>query len=143
MSGKYMEELVVAWLGNRRRNAQERAVIELIQRTDARFRDDEDVREQAGKSLQRDFYRVAVAEKLAEKEEFTSASQEQLLARADEILNKSHHRFGPGAEPTTMRTIEEQRYQNAARVRWCNLLKKADVRAFDNRGGDTSYLRRG
>jgi hypothetical protein len=142
MFDSYMEELVAAWIGARRRDAQEAAVISLIQKTDARFTDDEDRRQRAGKQLQMDFYRVAIAEKLGEQDAFSSRTTAQLLTEADKILAKRHHRYSMNATPNDMRTPDEQRYQDTARVRWCNLLKKAGVPAFDNRGGDTSYLRR-
>ena len=142
MSESYMEELVAAWLCNRRRNAQEQAVIALIQHADVKFRHDDGLREQTGKALQKDFYRVAIAEKLAEADGLALTSRQQLLARADEILDKSHYRLGRNGKPKSMRTSEEQAYHNAVRTRWCILLKKAGVRAFDSRGGDTSGTRR-
>lgn len=138
----YMEELAAAFVSwFRHRDAVQDKVIRLIQKTDARFEDDEELRKSELRRLRADFCRVAIAERLLEKKDFSAASPEQLLRFANEILEKKCNVPHVRSRPKDMRTPEEERFYLGARVRWSGLLKKADVRAADNRGGDTSHLR--
>lgn len=137
----YMEELASAWVGwLRHRKAVQEKVVELIRRTDAQFKDDEHLRSSSLQLLRESFYRVAIAEKLVESGKYNSFSHAKLLSLAQEIRDKRGHK---GARSRDMRTADEERYYASARVRWSNLLKKADVRAADPRGGDTSSYRIG
>jgi hypothetical protein len=138
----YMEELSAAFIGwLRHRDAVQDAVIRLIQKTDTRFEDDEDLRKSELQRLRNDFWRVAVAERLTDKGS-TSTSSAQLLKRAEELLAKKCYDPLVHRRPPNMRTKEEEDHYLAARVRWSGLLKKAKVRAADSRGGDTSHFRR-
>ena len=138
----YMEALTTAWVGwIRHRNAVQNEVISLVQKTDTRFEHDEGMRKSELKRLQRSFYRVAVAEKLLEKNVTTNGSPAQLLKLADDILGKRCNIPGVRARPMDMRTQEEERYYGTVRVRWSYLLKKARVQASDDRGGDNSRSR--
>lgn len=139
---KYMEELAAAWVGwLRHRNAVQEKVINLIQAADERLQDDEELRKSELKRLQRSFYKVAIADKLREKKKFEGYSPEHLLKLADELLDKRVCVSGLRGRPSDMRTPDEERDYSAARVQWSNLLKKAQVRAADPRGGDTSRYR--
>jgi hypothetical protein len=139
----YMEELTSSWVGYvRHRNAVQDKVISLVRKTDTRFGDDEELRQSELKRLQRSFYRVAIADKLLDQEQFKSSSPARLLEMADEILEKRGNVRG-NRGGSDMRTAEEERYCGTVRVRWSTLLKRARVRAADPRGGDTSHYRIG
>lgn len=136
----YMEELATAWVGwVRHRTAVQDKVLALIQKTNARFEDDEELRKSELKRLQKSLYRVAIADRLLDKAEFCSTPPKTLLGFADVILNKRGHVPGTRGKPDDMRTPDEERYYGAARVRWCDLLKKADVPPADDRGGDRRH----
>lgn len=140
----YMEELASAWVGwLRQRNAVQDKVVRFVQQTDSRFRKDEGQRQTELKRLQRSFYRVAIAEKLAESNVYASSSPNELLTIAGEIIDKKGHKLGVRGRLPEMRTAGEERLYSTVRVRWCYLLKKARVRAADPRGGDNSYWRDG
>lgn len=139
----YMGDLATAWVGwLRHRNAVQDKVISLIQKTDAQFDGDEEMRRSELKRLQRSFYRVAVAEKLLEKDVSTASSPTHFLQLADDLLDKRCHVPGMRARPANMRTPEEDRHYGTVRVRWSYLLKKVRVQAADDRGGDNSRYRR-
>jgi hypothetical protein len=139
-----MEELVASWLDYaRQRTALLDRIASLVRRTDERFEADENVRDLELKELQRQFYRVILAERLRDKEQYKMLSPEQLLNAADNLLSQRVHvpHYAPSAD---MRTAEEERMYGSLRVTWHNLLKKAKVRAADNRGGPSNpYGRNG
>lgn len=94
MSGSYMEELVIAWIGQRNRNAEKDAVVRLIQKTDAQFHYDEDLRQLALKLLQREFYRTAIAEKLSERADLASTPKKIAGTRRRNSGEKSQQARG-------------------------------------------------
>lgn len=130
-----MGELVETWVSwVRHRDAVKGKVIELIIRTNERFEKDERERQNALKILQREFYRVALAEKLRNGSQ-ADFWPEKLLERAEQILDKKVHVPGLKGKPSDMRSADEERAYTAVRVRWSRLLKEAQVDASDNRGG--------
>lgn len=129
-----MEELLTSWLDYaRQRAALLDRIASLVRKADERFESDEDVRDQQLKELQRQFYRVVLAEKLGEKDNHRNVSPEELLNIADGVLSKRVHapRYARSAD---RRTAEEERMYGSLRVTWHNLLKKAKLRAADTRG---------
>jgi hypothetical protein len=139
-----MEELVASWLDYaRQRAALLDKISSLVRKADERFEADDIVRDTELKELQRQFYRVVLAEKLRDKEHCRELSPEGLLDAADKLLSQRVHVAHYAASPN-MRTAEEERMYGSLRVTWHNLLKKANVRAADNRGGPSNpYGRRG
>ena len=138
----YMEELASAWVGwLRHRNAVQEKVIRLVQQTNARLEDDEELRSMALHLLRESFYRVAIAEKLVESGKYPGLAPDELLAHAETIRYKQGHKARDVRRSADTRTAEEERYYSTVRVRWSKLLNKAGVPAADPRGGDTSMYR--
>jgi hypothetical protein len=138
-----MTALVRSWIDySRQQAAMFDRITSLVRAADERFEDDEDFRDLQLKELQRDWYRVILAEKLGTTAGYERHSPEQLLEAADGLLCKKGHgsRYGPSAE---MRTADEERMYASLRVRWSKLLKRANVRAADNRGGPFNPYGRG
>jgi hypothetical protein len=139
-----MESLVKSWLDYARQRAALLHTIEsLLRKTDEKFQARDDARDLQMKELQRQFYRVVLSEKLRDQDGYKDLSPEKLLNAADSLLSKRVHNPSYACS-VDMRTAEQERMYVSLRVTWHNLLKKAKVRAADNRGGPTNpYGRRG
>jgi hypothetical protein len=130
-----MEELVSAWVTYaRQRDALLDNIVSLLRRTDDNLGHNENLRDLEMQNLKASYYRVTLAEKLRSVDEHKSLSPKELIDRAEHILWKRGHvaTYAPAAD---MRSAEEDRMYGSLSATWSNLLKKAKVRAADNRGG--------
>lgn len=130
-----MQSYIQAWSNwTRERNALADKMLALVKRTDARFDEDENLRQSELKNLQHDFYKVIIADKLINLPDCELSAPADLIEAAETILNKRGHVKGRNDPIWEMRSAEEERLVNTVRVRWHLMLKKAGVRAADPRG---------
>ena len=126
-----MSKLVTSYLDSLERSIRLREeMIQLLRITDRKHSFDKTGRNIALRQLQRDHHRVFLADKLQSRQMSSSASRNELLGEADEILDKRPNPDHLSRPPIDMRTLEQEKMYVALRVRWRELIKEAKIRAL-------------
>lgn len=109
---------------------------DLVRFTDARLSHDEELRRSELRKVQREFYKAILADILIRDEsEFAELPHRELMAHAEQILDKKGYVAGRSARRENRRTYREHQHYGTLRVRWLELIKAAGIRAIDSRGG--------
>ena len=103
-------------------------IVQTLRDADQTHRRDPRARQLALQLMQREYYRVVLADKLRDLKKFSSIPRQQLLGEAERILQKRGNSEGLSRSSRDMRTVLEERMYRALRVRWFELMKLANIK---------------